>query len=120
MTIQLTLAIKFISSKVNEEERMMHSKSDNVEIMINDTEDEVIEGHLQYLFPRYHISLEKLIKSSDFVFDCVNLFYYKCHKINFKLGGSQIDSPDWMRNKRAKINLKKRIINALIILQYLH
>ena len=34
--IQLTIAIDFISSKDNDEERIMHSKSDDKEIMIND------------------------------------------------------------------------------------
>ena len=33
---QLTVAIYFISSKNNDEDRVMHSKSDNIEIMIND------------------------------------------------------------------------------------
>ena len=33
---QLTVAINFISSKNNDEDRVMHSKSDNIEIMIND------------------------------------------------------------------------------------
>ena len=32
-----------MSSKYNDGERVMHSKSDNKEIMINDKEDEVIE-----------------------------------------------------------------------------
>ena len=69
--MQLTIAIKSVSSKVNEEERMMHSKSNNVKITINDKEDEVIKEHLQSLFPRYHIRLEKSIKSSDFVLTVV-------------------------------------------------
>ena len=30
-------------SKGNDEERVIHSKSDNIEMMINDKEDEVIE-----------------------------------------------------------------------------
>ena len=33
---QLTVAINFISSKNNDEDCVMHSKSDNIEIMIND------------------------------------------------------------------------------------
>ena len=86
--MQLTIAIKILSSKVNEEERMMHSKSNNVKITINDKEDEVIEEHLQSLFPRYQIRLKTSIKSSDFIFNCGSLFYYKCRKINLKLGGS--------------------------------
>ena len=31
--IQLTLAINFVSSKDNDEEQVMHSKSDNIKIM---------------------------------------------------------------------------------------
>ena len=34
--IQLTLSINFVSSKDNDEEQVMHSKSDNIKIMIND------------------------------------------------------------------------------------
>ena len=41
--IQLTMAINFIPSIDNDEERVMHSKSDNVEIMVNDEADEVIK-----------------------------------------------------------------------------
>ena len=37
--IQLTIAIKFISSIDNDEEHVMHSKRDNIEIMINDEVD---------------------------------------------------------------------------------
>ena len=85
--MQLTISIKFLSSKVSEEERMMHSKSNNVKITINDKEDDVIEKHLQSLFPRYHIRLETSIKSSDFILDCGSLFSCKCRKIYFKLGG---------------------------------
>ena len=42
--IQLTIANNFISSLDNDEDRVMHSKSDNIiEIMINDEADEVIK-----------------------------------------------------------------------------
>ena len=41
--IQLTIANNFISSIDNDEERVMHSKSDNIEIMINDEADEVMK-----------------------------------------------------------------------------
>ena len=39
--IQLTIAINFASSKDNNEKRVMHSKSNEIEIMINDNEGEV-------------------------------------------------------------------------------
>ena len=37
--IQLTIAKNFISSIDNDEEHVMHSKSNNIEIMINDEAD---------------------------------------------------------------------------------
>ena len=46
------------------------------------------------------------MRGSDFIFDSIQLMYYKCHEENFKRGGSCIDSPDWMKNKKATINLK--------------
>ena len=45
------------------------------------------------------------MKSSKFVFDYVNLLFYKCRKINLNHGGSYIDSFDWIKNKKAIINL---------------
>ena len=41
--IQLTMAINFISSKDNGENRVMHLKSNNIEIMVNDEADEAIK-----------------------------------------------------------------------------
>ena len=47
-----------MSFKDNDEEHVMHSKSDNIEIMISDIADEVIEEHLQSLLSRYQVGLE--------------------------------------------------------------
>ena len=44
------------------------------------------------------------MKGSEFVFDYVHLMHYKCHKINPSCGGSYINSPDWIKNKKAIIN----------------
>ena len=41
--IQLTITNNFISSLDNDEECVMHLKSDTIEIMINDEADEVIK-----------------------------------------------------------------------------
>ena len=41
---------------------------------------------------------------SDFIFDCVHLLFRKCHKINPNWDGSYIDSPDWIKNEKVKIN----------------
>ena len=44
------------------------------------------------------------MKGSVFVFNHVHLLYYKCHKINLNRGEPYIDSPDWIKNKKATIN----------------
>ena len=46
-----------MSSKDNDEGRAMHSKSDDIEIMINDKADEVVENLFQSLLYRCQIGL---------------------------------------------------------------
>ena len=77
MKIQLKTAINFISFKYNDKERVIHSERDNKEIIINDKADKVIKELFKSLLSRYQIGLEKLMKGSEFVFDCVHLLYYK-------------------------------------------
>ena len=47
--------------------------------------------------------LGKLMKGTEFVFDYVHLLYDKCYKIYLNCGG-YIDSPDWIKDKKATIN----------------
>ena len=46
------------------------------------------------------------MRGSDFIFDSVQLMYYKCHKVKFKRGGLYIDSPDCIKKKKTIINQK--------------
>ena len=98
-----------ISSKDdNDEESEPHSKSDNIEIMMNDEANEVIEEIFESLKNGYQNQFEESRKDSEFVYDYVHLLYYKCHKIKPNCGGSYIDSPDWIKNKEATINAISR------------
>ena len=99
--IQLAIAINFISSIDNGEEHVMHSKSNNIEIMINERAGEVIKELSKSLKNRYHNNLKSM---KEFVFDNVHLVSYKCHKINSNRRRSYIDFPDWIKNKNAIIN----------------
>ena len=40
------------------------------------------------------------MKGSEFVFNYSHLIYYKCHKINPNHSDSNVDSPDWIKNKK--------------------
>ena len=48
--------------------------------MINNKADKVTEELFQSLLFRYKIRLETSMGGSDFIFDCVHLLCYKCHK----------------------------------------
>ena len=69
-----------MSSKDKGEEQLMHSKSDNIEIMINDKADGVIEELFQSILFRYQIGSETSMTFSDFIFDCVYLLYFNVIK----------------------------------------
>ena len=97
--IQLTIANNFISSIDNDEERVIHSKSDKIGITINDEADEVIKELFDSLKKRYQNDLESM-KGSQFFFHYVHLLYYKCPKINPNRVGSYINSPDWEKAKK--------------------
>ena len=62
-------------SKDINDEHIMHSKSDSIEITVNDTVDEVIEELFQSIISMHQIVLKTLIKSSGFIFDCIHLLY---------------------------------------------
>ena len=64
-----------MSSKDSDEERVMYSKSYNTEIINGNKADKVIEEIFKSLLSRYQIGLEKSMKGSDFIFDCVYLLY---------------------------------------------
>ena len=50
----------------------MHSKRNNIEILINEA-DEVIEELFKSLLNRYQIGLGTSVRGSDFIFECINL-----------------------------------------------
>ena len=51
----------------------MYSKSDNIEIMIYDKVDKIIQELFELLLVGYQIGFKASMKSSNFIFDCVNL-----------------------------------------------
>ena len=81
----------------------MHSKSDDIEIIMNDQTDEIIKWIFDSLKNRYQNNLES-VKSSEFIYGYFHLFFYKYHKINVNCVRSHIDSPGWMKIKKVTIN----------------
>ena len=106
--IQLIMKINFISSLDTDEICTMHTKSDNIEIMNGIETNDIINELFKSFIERYQETLETILKGSTFVFESVDLLYYILHKISLNRGGSYIDSPDWINNKKATINPKNK------------
>ena len=72
--------------------------------MIDSETNEIIEEIFKSLLQRYQDGLEESIKESEFIFDSVDVLYYDLNKIGLSRGGSYIDSPKWLKDKKATIN----------------
>ena len=58
--IQLTIVINFISSKGSDETRIMHSKSDNIDIMMGSETDRIIEDFFETLLQQYQNKFRRI------------------------------------------------------------
>ena len=73
--IQLTMQINFISSKDSDETRNMHTKSDNIEIIIGSETNDIIEELRESLLQNYQKGLEESMRGNEFVRDSIDLLY---------------------------------------------
>ena len=105
--IQLTAQINFISLRPGSDEtRVMHTKSINEEFMNGSDTGEIIKELFKSFLQRYQENLKEKMKGLDFAFDRVNYLYYNFNKISISRGGSYIDSPRWLKDKKSTVNQK--------------
>ena len=105
--MQLAARINFISLRPGSDEtRVMHTRSVKEEFMNGSDTVEIIKELFRSLLQRYQENLQEKMKGSDFAFDGVNYLYYDLNKISISKGGSYIDSPKWLKNKKSTINPK--------------
>ena len=105
--IQLTGEINFTSLKPDSDEtRIMHTKSDNTEIMIGSDTNEVIKKLFKSFLQIYQEGLQEKMKDLEFEFDAVNLLYYDFNKISLNRRRSYIESAKWIKDKKSTINPK--------------
>ena len=76
--------------------------------MIDYETDDIIKELFESLKKRHQEKFETKIKGSQFVFESVDLLYYILHEISLNRGGSYIDSPSWLKNKKVTINPKTK------------
>ena len=99
--VQLTIEVNFISLKPGyDETRIMYTRSGNIQIMFGDDNDYIIEQLFESLLKKYEENLQNKMRGSEFEFDGVNFLYYDFNKTSTNRGGSYIDSPKWLKDKK--------------------
>ena len=63
--------------------------------------DKIIEKLFDSLLQNYQEGLEESMRGSKLICDSVDLLYYHLQKISLKRGGSYIDFPEWLKNKKS-------------------
>ena len=104
--IQITMRIIFISFIDKNETQVMHTKSDNVEIMNGTDTSDAINKLINSFMKRYQEGLETKAKGSSYIFERIDLLEYLLHKIILNRGSSYIKSREWLYNKGVTINTK--------------
>ena len=104
--IQITMRIIFISFIDKNETLVMHTKSDNIEIMHGTDTSDAINKLINSFMKRYQEGLETKMKGSSYIFERIDLLQYHLHKISLNRGSSYISSPEWIKNKKVTMNPK--------------
>ena len=116
--LQLSAEISFVSQKPDSDEtRVMYTRSTPEEIIIGSETEEVAEKLIMQLLQKYQDNLQNKMKGSDFIFNGVNYLFYDLNRITISKGGSYIESPKWLKDKKCTIKQKKLIINVFNMLQ---
>ena len=66
----------------------MHTKSDNIEIIMGSEINDIIEEICESLLQKYEEGLEESMRKSEFIFYSVDLLYYQLQKISLNRNGS--------------------------------
>ena len=112
--IQLNMHASFISSKGTGKTLNIYILSDNEKIMwVYETED-IINNLFISLKNNYQSEEQIMRGGNEFKFESVDRLDHKLHKIKLRRGGSCIESPEWIRNKRATINRKNENDNCFL------
>ena len=105
--LQLSVEISFVSQKPGSNEmHTMYTRSTPEEIIIGCETEEVAENLIMSILQKYQDNLQNKMKGSDFIFNGINYLYYDLNRITISKGGSYIESPKWLKDKKCTINQK--------------
>ena len=83
----------------------MHTKSNNLEIMMGSEADEIMDELSKSFLQKYQEGLEESMRGSACVYDSDDV--YNRNKAGLSRGGSDIDSPQMAKKQKGKNKSKK-------------
>ena len=105
--LPLSAEMSFVSQKPSsDEKRAIYTRSTCEEFMIGSETEEITEKLIMSLLQKYQDNLQNKMKGSDFIFNGVNYLFYDLNRISISKGGSYIESPKWLKDKKCTINQK--------------
>ena len=109
LIIELTTAINIMSSKDVKKKHIAHSKSNNEEFLHYGAANEVVD-EISTHFLKISIWFWKRNGRKWLYFWFSPNAILQFHKINFKRGGSYIDSLEWIKSKKGNNRSKKLVM----------
>ena len=103
--IQLDIGINMVH--ISEQKRITHfSRSDNVICLPSSNTNDIISQLLTSLYEKYQEDLRLSHASSSFTYESVEACNIYFNKIELRRGATYIESPKWLKPKKATMNPK--------------
>ena len=106
LKIQISMGVNFMHTTDRDKNRTFHVKSDNVEIRLDNDTSNITNELIKTFLSNYQKEEQILRNSSNYTFESVDMLGIHFHDIKLKRGKSYIESPKWLADKKATINLK--------------
>ena len=84
----------------------MHTRSVCEEFMSGSETEEIVEKLFRSLLQSYQDNLNEKMRGSDFIFNGINYLFYDFNRVSISKGGSYIESPKWLKDKKCIVNQK--------------
>ena len=102
--IQLDIGVNFKHTNDIEKKYILYIKSKNIEILPGDDVNDIIKELTNSFYENYEDQLLILRNCNGYVYDNVVVLGIHFHKIEVESSSSYIESPEWIKNKKATIN----------------
>ena len=84
----------------------MHTRSVCEEFMSVSETEKIGEKLFRSLLQMYQDNLNEKMRGSDFIFNGINYLFYDFNRVSISKGGSYIESPKWLKDKKCIVNQK--------------